>query len=46
MNSFEEFENERISLNNESTLDIWNNLPDDLPSLDDELLKGYSRQRQ
>ena len=45
-NTYEEFQKERIEINYENTLKLWYSLPTELPSVDNQRVKEYSRQQQ
>src|SRR5690242_6592738 len=45
-NTYEEFKKERVKLNYESTLKLWYSLPSELPSVDNQRIRGYSTRQQ
>jgi len=45
-NTYEEFKNERLKLNYESTLKLWYSLPSGLPTIDNRRVRGYTRRQQ
>jgi hypothetical protein len=45
-NTYEEFKNERLKLNYESTLKLWYSLPSVLPSIDNRLLRQHTSRQQ
>ena len=44
--TFEEFRTARLKLNHENTLKLWYSLPNDLSSLDVELVQRHTRKQQ
>ena len=44
--TYEEFKNERLKLNYESTLKLWYSLPSGLPSIEDQRVRGYTSRQQ
>lgn len=44
--TYEEFRQERLKLNHESTLKLWYSLPNGLPSLDNQLVRRQTSKQQ
>jgi hypothetical protein len=44
--TYEDFKNERLKINYESSLKVWYSLPSGLPSIDNQRVRGYTSRQQ
>jgi hypothetical protein len=45
-NTYEKFRKERLQVNYENTLKLWDSLPSGLPNIDNRRVKGYTSRQQ